>query len=379
MNTLYWFKTHHKLEAKNGENGRGRKKHGRNGDDLIIDVPEGTVVVEESTGRQIADLSESEEAIVAKGGEGGFGNAHFISSTRQSPKHAELGEPGEEKKLILELKMIADVGLVGLPNVGKSTLLSVVSAARPKIANYEFTTLIPNLGVVEEGNFGVERGFIMADIPGLIEGASEGKGLGDEFLRHIERTKLIVHFLDATHEDLLDDYKVIRKELQEYEGTSTSFGESLAALPEVVVINKIDAVSPEELKKKYNRVQKVVKSKIIMISAVAHKNLPELLHEIENKLRKQSKKPELKPEEHKTFTLEDVVGHDLFTVEKEGEKFRITGKKIEKFAIRTNFDNPYAVARFRDILKKTGIEKELRRQGAESGDKVLVLENEFDF
>lgn len=380
LNTLYYFKTHHKILAESGGKGKGRKCHGKNGEDLVINVPRGTVLTCESSERQLADLSGDDEFIVAKGGDGGFGNAHFISSTRQAPKVSELGEPGEEKNITLELKMIADAGFIGLPNVGKSTLLSVVSAARPKIADYEFTTLIPNLGIVEEGTFGIERGFIAADIPGLIEGASKGKGLGDEFLRHIERTKILVHFLDATHEDLASDYRTIRKELKDYKGNpSTSLGINLSDLAEIVVINKIDAVSSADLQRKLEKAQAVVKSKILTISAVAHKNLPELLHEIEKKLAK-AQSPELRARsrEYKVFTMEDVVGQDSFSVKQEKDVYVISGKKIEKFAVRTDFSNPYGVARFRDIMKKLGVDKELRRAGATLGDKVKILDKEFE-
>jgi GTP-binding protein len=379
-NTLYYYKTHHKMLAERGDGGKKRNKHGKNGDDLIVKVPRGTIIVDDATGQVLADLSDIDEAVVAKGGNGGFGNAHFISSTRQTPRVAELGEPGEERNITLELKLIADVGLVGLPNVGKSTLLSVVSAAKPKIANYEFTTLIPNLGVVEEGNYGVERGFIMADVPGLIEGASKGKGLGDEFLRHIERTKVIVHILDALHPDLAEDYRVIRKELEDYKSDKkTSLGVNLADLPEIVAINKADAIPEEELREKYDRAQKIVKSKILIISAVAHKNVPELLHEIESKLRKEDKKAKAAPkaEPYKVFTLEDVVGRDVFSVEKLRDAYVIKGQKVERFAVRTDFSNPFAVLRFKDILKKMGVDKELKRAGAQAGDKIKVGKKEF--
>lgn len=373
LNTLYWFKTHHKIKAEDGERGKKRKCHGKNGEDLVVKIPRGTIVIDEELSHVLADLSDKDEFVAAKGGEGGFGNAHFSSSVRQTPKVGELGEPGKEYNLILELKMIADVGLIGLPNVGKSTLLSVVSAARPKIADYEFTTLIPNLGVVEEDTFGVERGFIAADIPGLIEGASQGKGLGDEFLRHIERTKVLVHILDATHDNLAEDYRVIRKELKDYVI-------DMSDKDEIVVINKIDVVNGDELQKKLNKVQKIVKSKIITISAVAHKNLPDLLHTIERTLKKaaNNEQPIAKSESHKIFTIEDVVSQDLFLVEKVEDGYEIKGNKIEKFAVRTDFSNPHAVARLRDIMKKMGVDKELRRAGAEEGDKIIVSGKEFD-
>lgn len=383
LNTLHYFKTHHELKAENGERGKKRKSHGKNGKALEINVPKGTVVIDERDGHQIVDMSDVNEFVVARGGEGGFGNSHFVSSTRQAPQVAELGEPGEELEVTFELKLIADVGFIGLPNVGKSTFLSVVSAARPKIANYEFTTLIPNLGVVESRTFGAESGFIAADIPGLIEGASEGKGLGDDFLRHIERTRVLVHFLDATHPDLRDDYQVIRKELKEYK-SSSRVGPSLdlADLPEIVIINKIDAISKEELAEKLNKAQKVVKSKIIPISAVAHKNIPELIHEIEAKLIKEKSrvvKETDKKDDIKVFTMADVVSGDIFEVEKKKNYHLVTGAKVEKFAIRTDLSNPHGVARMRDILKKLGVDKELRRAGAKLGDKVKISGKDFIF
>lgn len=376
QNTLYYFKTHHKVQAENGEKGKGRKKHGKNGSDLFIKVPPGTVIVNEETGKVIGDTAETPEILVASGGGGGFGNAHFTSSVRQSPRVSELGEPGEELNIILEMKMIADVGLVGLPNVGKSTLLSVVSAAKPKIANYEFTTLIPNLGVVEEGTFGVGKGFVMADIPGIIEGASAGKGLGMEFLKHIERTRLLVHILDITHPNLGVDYKTIRNELKYY-------SVDLSKRPEIVTVNKIDSIPEEERVEKLKDLKKALPkgTKVFEISAVAHLGLSELLHALEAGLLKIPKNTPIgsKKEEHKVFTLEDVVGKDIFTVTKKKKHYIITGAKIEKFAIRTDFTNPFGVARFRDILKKQGIDKELKRAGAVEGDMVKVAGKEFIF
>lgn len=369
QNTLYYYKTHHKIKAEDGQRGKGRQKHGKNGEDLIVKVPPGTVIIDEATQKVIGDLVTDTEVVLAKGGDGGFGNAHFTSSTRQSPRVAELGEPGEMRDITLEMKMIADVGLVGLPNVGKSTLLSVVSAAKPKIANYEFTTLIPNLGVVEEKTFGVGTGFVMADIPGIIEGASEGKGLGIEFLRHIERTRLLVHILDVTHLDLAQDYKTIRAELKYY---SVDLSKRL----EIVVINKIDSVPKEDLEAKAKALQKVVPkgTKVYQISAVAHLNLTELLHAIEQGLQKIPKEELAVPEEeeHKVFTIEDLVDKNHFVVEKKKKYYEISGPKIDRFAVRTDFTNPFGVARFRDILKKNGIDKELKRAGAQEGDRIKV-------
>jgi GTPase len=376
QNTLYYYKTHHKIEAKSGDRGKGRRKHGKNGEDLIIKVPQGTVIINEDTGKLIADLANDSEVVVAKGGDGGYGNAHFTSSTRQSPRISELGEPGEELNVTLEMKMIADVGLVGLPNVGKSTLLSVISAAKPKIANYEFTTLIPNLGVVEEGTFEVGSGFIAADIPGIIEGASEGKGLGIEFLKHIERTRLLVHILDVTHLDLAADYKTIRNELNHY-------SVNLSERPEIIAVNKIDSVPPEVLAEKLKTLKKVLPKGTLVheISAVAHLNLKPLLHAIELDLAKIPKTVIADDEEPETkiFTIEDVLQQNHFTVIKKKKSYELTGPKIERFAVRTDFSNPFGVARFRDILKKQGIDKELKRAGAKEGDKIKVNGKEFIF
>jgi GTP-binding protein len=369
------------LIAQNGERGGKRRKHGASGADLVVRVPIGTMIIDEETSKPLGDLSKPGQLVVAKGGQGGFGNSHFTSSVRQTPRVAELGEPGDELNLTLEMKMVADVGLIGLPNVGKSTFLSVVSAARPKIADYEFTTLIPNLGVIERGTFGAERGFIAADIPGLIEGASQGKGLGDDFLRHIERTQVLVHFIDATHSNLREDYETIRKELKKYKGGLLNV--NLVDLPEIVVVNKIDAISDVELRKKLDRVQAVVKSKIIPISAVAHKNIAAVIHETEKKLEKAKRQAETmdidEVSEYKEFTLADVKDQNIMEVVKENDYFLLTGNRIERFAIRTDFANPYAVARFRDILKKMGADKELRRKGAVQGDRIKIKNKEFKF
>lgn len=374
LNTLYFFKTHHKLIAKNGENGKAKKQHGKNAPDLVIKVPKGTVVIDEETGEIVGDLSDASKIIVARGGEGGYGNAHFISSTRQAPKVAEMGEPGEEKRLTLELKMIANVGIVGLPNVGKSTLLSVISAARPKIADYEFTTLIPNLGVVEEGKFGLGKGFIVADIPGLIEGASKGKGLGDEFLRHVERTQVLIHLLDATHPNLAQDYLTILNELKYYKV-------DLSEKPQIVAVNKVEVLPPEVLIKKIRALKKVLLKNhpLVEISAVTHKNLDVLLHLVEASLREQPKGKVVSKVCSKVFTIKDVKNKDLFAVERGPGYFIVSGNKIEKFARRTNAEDIHSMVRFRDILKKMGIDKELRRLGATEGDELVVAGKKFKF
>jgi GTP-binding protein len=371
QNTLYYYKTHHKMVAENGERGKKRKCHGKNGLHLYLNVPRGTIVTDADTGEIIADLSDQNEVVAAKGGEGGFGNSHFTTSTRQAPRVAEIGVPGESKNITLEMKLVADVGLVGLPNVGKSTLLSVISSAKPKIADYEFTTIIPNLGVVEGKKFGVESGFVVADIPGLIEGASEGRGLGDDFLRHIERTRVLVHLVDATHPDPANDYKTIKKELKDYKV-------NLANRPEVVALNKTELVGEPEVKKIVKKLQKVIgESKLVVISAATHSNLAALMHEIEKLLAAIPKEtPAIEPD-FKVFTVEDVVNEKMFSVEKVEDFFEVKGKKIEKFAQKTDPNNQHALARIRDIINKMGIEKELTRKGAKKGSTLIIAGKKF--
>jgi GTP-binding protein len=375
-NTLYFYKTHRNLAAENGEIGKGRKKHGRDGDDLYVHVPIGTLVYNADTEELIGDLNEKDsEVIVAKGGEGGFGNAHFISSTRQSPGFAELGTKGEAFNARLELKLIADVGLVGLPNIGKSTLLSVISAAKPKIADYEFTTLTPNLGVV--GGFDT-KGFVVADIPGLIEGASKGKGLGDEFLRHVERTRLIVHILDAMSEDIEKDFEVINEELKKYNG-------GILEKPQVLAVSRIDLLNEKERKEITKKAEKIIKKhkamfkfdkKPMLFSAVTHEGVRELVLEIDSELAKIPKK--LETEVKKVFTIKDVK-KDTFTVKKEENTFFVAGNKIDRFAQKTDFTNPYAVMRLYDIMQKTGIIKEIEKLGGKYGDKISIRDEEIDF
>ncbi|KKR28667.1 MAG: GTPase obg, partial [candidate division CPR2 bacterium GW2011_GWD2_39_7] len=382
LNTLVYFTTNRKIAAENGEDGRSHKKRGKSGEDLVVKVPSGTLLWDIEAGGLIADLSnDGDEVAVAFGGDGGYGNAHFTSSIRQAPEIAELGEPGEEKQIKLELKLIADVGLVGHPNVGKSTLLSVVTKAKPKIANYPFTTLIPNLGVVEtlpDGSRPEEFGFVVADIPGLIEGAAEGKGLGDEFLRHIERTRLLVHIIDATSDDFLRDFNKINDELKRY-------NLDLFKKPMIVAISKIDLVPREEFEKKLKIFKKeslksdanLVNKMPIMFSGVTHEGLRELLFEMNNDLRKIPKKETPKVEDYREYTLEErKTGFDVVEEEK---GFRIMGPKVEKFAIRTDFNNGPAMYRFRHILKRIGIETTLRKMGAKEGDIIRIGDKTFEF
>lgn len=375
-NTLYYYKTNRKMVASNGEQGKGRKKHGKTGDNLIVPVPVGTVIYNADTDEQIADLSEvGFEFVIAKGGEGGFGNAHFTSSVRQTPKFAELGTVGQELNIRLELKLIADVGLVGLPNIGKSTLLSVVSSARPKVADYPFTTIIPNLGVVE--GFGT-KGFVIADMPGLIAGAAQGRGLGDEFLRHIERTRIIIHILRGTDEDLETDFATINKELAEY-------SKNVANKPQILAVSQIDLMDEKAKAKTLKIAQKIIDNnpkvfkldkKPFLFSSVTKEGVRELILETGSELERIPKKIDKKVV--KVFTLADSK-RSTFKITAEGEDFVITSDRLEKFAEKTDFYNPHAVMRIYDIMTRMGITKELGKKGAHFGTKIRILDKELEY
>jgi len=375
-NTLYYYKTNRKMVADNGRIGEGRQRHGKNGDDLVVPVPVGTVIYNADTDEQIADLGViGSEFVIAKGGEGGFGNSHFKSSVRQTPKFAELGTPGEELNIRLELKLIADVGLVGLPNLGKSTLLSVISSARPKIADYPFTTIIPNLGVVE--GFGT-KGFVVADMPGLIAGAAQGKGLGDEFLRHIERTRIIIHILNGTSEDLEADFITINNELAEY-------SKIVAKKPQILAVSKIDLLDEEGKEKALKVAEKIIENnpkvfkfdkKPFLFSSVTKEGTRELILEADSELAKIPKKVEKKMV--KTFTISDAR-RSTFKITPDGEGFIITSERLEKFALKTDFYNPHAVMRIYDILTRMGISKELAKQGAHYGTKIKIGDKELEY
>lgn len=375
-NTLYYYKTNRKMAAENGELGKGRKKHGRNGEDLIVPVPVGTVVYNADTGEQIADLSVIDsEFVIAKGGEGGFGNAHFTSSVRQTPKFAELGTPGQEFNIRLELKLIADVGLVGLPNIGKSTLLSVVSSARPKVADYPFTTIIPNLGVVE--GFGT-KGFVIADMPGLIAGAAQGKGLGDEFLRHIERTRVIIHILNGTSENIEADFDTINKELAEY-------SKDVADKPQILAVSRIDLLDEKEKAKVLKKALKIIENnpkvfkfdkKPFLFSSITKDGVRELILEIASELAKIPKKVEKKTV--KVFTIADSR-RSTYNIRPDGESFIVTSERLEKFVSKTDFNNPHAVMRIYDIMTRMGITKELTKKGAHFGTKIKISDKEIEF
>lgn len=362
-NTLVDFRFKPELKAQNGEPGAKRRKHGRKGDDLIVSVPVGTTV---KNGEElVADLVEvGQRFVIAKGGDGGFGNAHFKSSTRQTPRIAEKGEVGEEFELNLELKLIADVGLLGKPNAGKSTFLSVVSNAKPEIANYEFTTLTPHLGVADIDN----TTLLVADIPGIIEGAAEGKGLGHEFLRHVERTGVLLHLVDSYADDVAKSYQVIRSELALHDTV-------LAERPEVVALTKIEGLDDEIVADLIEQLRSVVptSTEIFAISSQAGIGVTELLRKLRSVVDTEKQKKSLEEAENHT----DAATYTLDTPELawkvqklEDDTFKITGHKIEKFARRTDFEDFHGRQRLRDIMKKMGIAYELNRKGATANSKL---------
>jgi GTPase len=362
LDTLASFRHNPLLTAEAGQNGKRRRQHGKTGKDTIIKVPVGTVVWDD--GNQLVDMTAvGQQKIVAKGGRGGFGNAHFSSSSRQAPQVSEIGEPGEEFELRLELKLIADVGIVGLPNAGKSTLLSVISNAKPEIADYPFTTLAPNLGVADiDGN-----SLLMADIPGLIAGASKGKGLGDTFLRHIERTAVLIHLIDSASNEVVKDYQTINQELKAYKA-------GLETKPQLVVLTKADALDKELLKYQSEQLQKSVKTKIYVISAVAHDGLDQLLRATLKLVKQERKKAMLVAKAAKPAIPVISLADDpnAWWVEKKQLRYVVRGQKIEGFAKRTDFKNRAGMNRLRDIMHKLGIDRELVRLDIKVGDTVEV-------
>ncbi len=365
QNSLAPFRYTKLLKAQDGAAGGSKRQHGKSGADLIVEVPVGTEAKDES-GEVVADLTEDNmSCVVALGGKGGYGNAHFVSSRRQAPNFAELGEPGQKLILNLELKMLADVGLVGLPNAGKSTLLGALSHARPKVADYPFTTLNPSVGVVDLDK---NNSLLFADIPGLIEGAAEGKGLGHDFLRHIERTSVIVHVIDGYSADIAAAYLTIRRELSAYNPI-------LAKRPEIVAINKVEGLDEEITNDLINSIKRVLGNKstpIILISAKSGLGLKQLLGATKQAKDKAAKKAQnAKPEELFEYTL-PVSSKSGWKVSKVKNEYEISGEQIKRFAIRTDFNNEEAVARLMDILRKLGILKELVKQGVQPGDVLNI-------
>ena len=373
LTSLLPFQFTTRFKAENGGPGRSQQRHGKNGKDLFVDVPVGTVVWDDESGEILADLTEEDErTAIVRGGRGGLGNVHFKTPTRQAPRLAELGEPGEERWLRLELRMIADVGLVGLPNAGKSTLLAASSAARPKIADYPFTTLEPILGVVQVGGADGQI-FVMADIPGLIGGAAQGVGLGLEFLRHVRRTKVLVHVLDTSGglegRDPLQDFETVNAELHAYE-------EDLLAKPMLVALNKVDV---SEAQQKLESLTAELQNRgyaVFPISAVTGEGVQELLQAVAGVLREvQQNEAEIeKPQVRRRYTLENVDERAWNVDRLSRHHFAVTGIGIERFTRMTDFSRDEAVERFQRLLESSGISDELGRLGVESGDVVHIAD-----
>ena len=374
VNTLLEFRYKKKIKAGNGENGMGGNCTGKSAEDIYIDVPQGTVVKNMDTGRVIADMSRvGQVELIARGGRGGQGNQHFATSTRQAPRFAREGEEGEEKNLFLELKLIADVGLIGFPNVGKSTLISVVSEAKPKIANYHFTTLEPCLGVVKTK---AGTSFVMADIPGIIDGASDGVGLGIEFLRHVERTKLLLHVIDVSGSegrDPVEDYRVINKELKK-------FSERLASKKQIVVANKVDVMQDETGLERLKAVCEAEGVELLEISAVSQLGTEELVDRVYNVLQNMPEENVIvEDESFEEITLETEKLDDTFYISKENGEYVVTGKPIERLMKKVNVGSFESLQYLHRVLKSMGVIKELENMGITPGDTVDILGYKLEY
>ncbi|MBU7593726.1 GTPase ObgE [Metabacillus halosaccharovorans] len=374
LRTLMDFRYKRHFKAPRGEHGMSKNQHGKNSQPMIVKVPPGTVVTDEETGQVIADLTEhGQQAVIAKGGRGGRGNSRFATPANPAPELSENGEPGIERNVILELKVLADVGLVGFPSVGKSTLLSVVSSAKPKIAEYHFTTLVPNLGMVETED---GRSFVMADLPGLIEGAHQGVGLGHQFLRHIERTRVIVHVIDMSGlegRDPYEDYLTINAELKEY-------NLRLTERPQIIVANKMDMPDSEEnlagFKKKLDE-----DLQIFPISAITRDGVRELLYAVADAIEQTPEFPLYEEEATENRVLYEFKKEEPnFAITRDSEgAYVLTGEKIEKLFKMTDFSREESVRRFARQLRGLGVDEALRARGAEDGDIVKLLDYEFEF
>lgn len=370
VNTLLDFRYKRKFIGKNGEPGGTKNCYGQNAEPLLIKVPPGTLIKDAETGKTLADLTEAgEKAVLAKGGRGGRGNARFSNSVNRAPTFAELGEPGESKMLQLELKLLADVGLVGYPSVGKSSIISMVSAAKPEIAEYHFTTLTPVLGVVSMGE---GHSFVIADIPGLIEGAHEGVGLGHDFLRHVERTKIILHVIDASGmegRDPVEDYHKINRELRLY-------NERLAKRPQIIAANKMDL---PEARENYARLQALAEQEgveIFPVSAAANEGLKEMLTRVSQALDAYVPEPEAAGEAE---PYEEEGAEEIVVRRDAAGDFVVSGKSLEKLVAMTNFDNEEALRRFQYIWRLKGVEALLKSHGVKEGDTVHIGEMEFEY
>ncbi|WP_048600459.1 GTPase ObgE [Rubeoparvulum massiliense] len=372
MHTLMDFRYQRHFKAERGEHGRSKNQFGRNAEDMIVKVPSGTIVTDLDSGELIADLTEhGQRALIAKGGRGGRGNSRFATSRHPAPEIAEKGEPGQERNIQLEMKLIADVGLVGFPSVGKSTLLSVVTSAKPKIADYPFTTLTPNLGVVDVGD---GRSFVLADLPGLIEGAHQGAGLGHQFLRHVERTRLLVHVIDMAAvegRDPYEDFVKIEEELYQYH-------QGLADRPQIIVANKMDIPEAEENLQRFKE-QLDRDLPIIPISAVTREGLRPLLLAIADQL---DQIPDVEPvveEVAQEVVYRPTPKEIKFTVRRENERFIVEGEELERLIKMTDFDHRDSIERFAQQMRRMGVDDQLRAKGASHGDTVEICGLEFEF
>jgi len=370
VSTLLDFRYKKKYVAQDGGNGRDGRRSGKNGEDLLIKFPCGTVIRDSETGKVICDLkNDGDKFIIAKGGSGGWGNSHFATATRQTPKFAKSGLPGDEREITLELKLIADVGLLGFPNVGKSTFLSVVSDARPKIANYHFTTLVPNLGVVKVGE---GNSFVIADIPGIIEGAHEGVGLGHDFLRHVERTRVLLHFVDVSGcegRDPVEDVHIINNELVKY-------SEKLAEKPQIIIANKMDIPSFAENYEKFKATMEDEGYTVMAISAAAHMGIQDVINYTSRLL---AQLPEDEDDDYDYLDLDEERKDDSIEITVEDGVYIVEGMYVRKIVGSTNFDDYESLQYFQRALRKSGIIDMLEAKGINEGDTVHMYGVEFDY
>lgn len=358
------------LKANSGTMGRGRNQTGESAEDLVVIVPVGTTIKDPDTNLIICDLvDDKQECTVARGGRGGKGNAAFMTNKNKAPYTSELGEPGEERNVCVELKLLADVGLIGFPSVGKSSIISVISASKPKIADYHFTTLVPNLGVVKAGDYS----YVVADLPGMIEGASAGIGLGDKFLRHASRCKVIAHVLDMAqveNRDVIEDYKTIRNELKNYD-------ESLYNKYEIIIANKMDLDGSKENLERFKK--EYPDKEIICVSAATKDGIKELIFKLKEKIENIPDEELYKKEELEDFVLYEFKHEKPYKITQDGDKWIISGSELEKLLKMTRFNSDEAALRFASKLKRLGVDDELKSLGAKHGDTVVILDQEFEY